>query len=1172
MQNFRRIIISALYFIIFISKVLATNYASPDSFRFEGRVVSNESPVPAVILNLYLDGKRIKQLLTTRQGTFVLYLKYKKEYVLELVKKGYFIQKIVIDTKVSDKLLKEGGIDVAIDNDIPLFEIFPDIKPDMFDKPLLYYVYNERNYYFEVDRRRSKPITGLYGQIKGIKNRTANAELKEALNYIKSKNYVQAYLTLKKTLELSPTNQQANIKLKEVEELLKGGDSLRIYYNELISRADGLRKSKKYFQAQELYKRALLLYPKDFYAANYVHHIDSILSYQYSEKKDEFDILRSKGDAAFRAGQFNDALEHYTNALEIIPDDVYVNKQIVNVKKSIESERKKKEQDEKIRISKYNQLLSEAANQRQKKNYEEALKLYQQALILNYNNEEIRRLIDETNLAIKQEQILRNYNDTLKLADKAFENKEYQRAMDLYKAANRIKPDELYPNQQVEKIKSIQRSASQRLAEKKEENRKSTLSNRKDASIFNLIKLLNSYHTQKHVEEKAILGQKIAMIYLELQKADSALIYFYLALEEARKSKQMSIQIGILEGIAAAHFYEGNYWKGIEAVDAAIEISQALKDTAQTIRLLKLQAQNLMNTFQYDRAILYIDRTIEISRIKGDTALLTELYSDKGDIYHLQNQYQQAVEQYLKALRIAEMTDDRKQQSLLRNNLGVLFFKMGDLEAALAEFNKAIKIGRSSRNIREVSLSYNNIGNIHFAQQEYLKALDFYNKSIKIKEEIDFQTGISVTLYNIGTAYLELKKLTEANIYLQKSIDISKKYRFIELMQQSYLTLAKVHELSNDFREAVKAYKEYAAIAITPVSIESPVFETSFLYGKPNNQSSFLRKELFRQKILADNRALINRQKEQELMIKEMELQQQRSKVVRFRSLFLFSILSVILLSILSFQIYKRYREKRMLSEMIGFQKQQLTDSITYASRIQQAIMPPEDVVSAYFKDYFILNIPKDIVTGDYFFVAEVEGKVYVAVADCTGHGVPGAFMSILGISLTKEIILMQQRSLHANEVLDQLRISLINALHQQGREDEAKDGIDIALCVIDRNSGKLEYSGANNPAFIIRGGKLIELKANRMPIGIHPILHSFDAHVLEIADGDVIYLFSDGYRDQIGEETLKKFRRDEFARLLLSIHTLPMSNQKEILYQRHLQWKGSLEQTDDILIMGLKV
>jgi Serine phosphatase RsbU, regulator of sigma subunit len=234
--------------------------------------------------------------------------------------------------------------------------------------------------------------------------------------------------------------------------------------------------------------------------------------------------------------------------------------------------------------------------------------------------------------------------------------------------------------------------------------------------------------------------------------------------------------------------------------------------------------------------------------------------------------------------------------------------------------------------------------------------------------------------------------------------------------------------------------------------------------------------------------------------------------------------------------------------------------------------MPPEEVVAGYFSDYFILNLPKDIVTGDYFFVAEVEGKIYVAVADCTGHGVPGAFMSILGISLTKEIILMQQRALHANEVLNQLILALINALHQQGREDEAKDGIDIALCVIDREKHTLEYSGANNPAYIIRKGELIELKADRMPIGIHPILKDFDAHVVEILDNDTIYLFSDGYRDQIGEETLKKFRRDEFARLLVDIHSLPMSEQKEKLCQRHLQWRGSLEQTDDILIMGLRV
>lgn len=1164
-----RIIIWFIIFLLYpLSSLAVSEFAVADSFRFEGRTVSNESPVPAVIINIYLDGKRIKQLLTSRQGTFVLYLRYNKEYTLELVKKGFFIEQVVIDTKVSDKLVKEGGIDIAIDNDIPVFEIYPEIKAETFDKPILYYVYNERNYYFEVDRRRSKPVSGLAGQIKGIKNRSANAEYKQALNLIKVKNLVEAYISLKKVLELSPSHAQAIAKLKEVENQLKGTDSLDRAYENFIRKADELRKSGKNYQAQMLYKRAAMINSKDAYAASYVHRIDSMLSYQYSERKDEFDRLRAIGDAAFKSGKLDEALDYYTKSLEIIPEDVYVNRQIAAVRKAVENEKKKKEQEEKQRIAVYNQLLSEALALRQKKDYQHAIDKYRQALALEYNNSEVNRLMTETAAAMQQEKMERDYADTIRLADEALANKQYAAAAQLYQAAAKIKPGERYPLQQLEIINREEGQKSKKKEGLKHESFSATHKKTTPPADLNL--LLKSYRSAKGIE-KYSLAQKIAAEYVRAGKTDSAKIFLEEALASARKNNQLTYVVSLLEDRAMMFFSEGDFSSAIAAFDEAIATSLKMADTLTAIRLMEIQSQNLVNTYQYDRALAYIDRTIELAWKLRDTSRVTEFTTDKGDIYHVQNQYQQAMEYYRNALSLAEKTGDRKMQSLLRNNLGVLYFKMGKLDAALNEFNRAVRIGHNHS--KEVAFSYNNIGNIHYAHREYGQAIDYYNKSVKIKEELEFQAGIGVTLYNIATAYLELKKLAEADTLLKRSISIAKSYQFIELMQQSYLTLARVYELANDFRGAVQVYKDYAAIAIAPVSIQSPVLETGFLYGKDKNVNfNYLRKELYRQKILADNRALINKQKEQELMIKDMELQQQRSKVVRFRSLFLFSILSVILLTILSLQIFKRYREKRMLNEMISFQNRQLTDSITYASRIQQAVMPPEEVVAGYFSDYFILNLPKDIVTGDYFFVAEVEGKIYVAVADCTGHGVPGAFMSILGISLTKEIILMQQRALHANEVLNQLRLALINALHQQGREDEAKDGIDIALCVIDREKLTLEYSGANNPAYIIRKGELIELKADRMPIGIHPILKDFDAHVVEILDNDTIYLFSDGYRDQIGEETLKKFRRDEFARLLVDIHSLPMSEQKEKLYQRHLQWRGSLEQTDDILIMGLRV
>ncbi len=258
--------------------------------------------------------------------------------------------------------------------------------------------------------------------------------------------------------------------------------------------------------------------------------------------------------------------------------------------------------------------------------------------------------------------------------------------------------------------------------------------------------------------------------------------------------------------------------------------------------------------------------------------------------------------------------------------------------------------------------------------------------------------------------------------------------------------------------------------------------------------------------------------------------------------------------------------------DTITRQKDQILDSIRYAERIQSAILPPIEHLSEYLTDHFILFRPRDIVSGDYYWTARQGDKIMIAVADCTGHGVPGAFLSMLGISSMNEII-NRNESIKANQILELLRDFVINSLHQTGSRGETQDGIEIALCVIDTRHRVLEYAGANRPLYIIRRNEFLHIRGDKMPIGIYDQEPTpFNNHEISLELGDSIYLFSDGYVDQLGGPLRKTFRANQFRKLLLANQDHSMEGQKQILEEKLDSWRGEVEQIDDILVIGIKV
>ena len=250
--------------------------------------------------------------------------------------------------------------------------------------------------------------------------------------------------------------------------------------------------------------------------------------------------------------------------------------------------------------------------------------------------------------------------------------------------------------------------------------------------------------------------------------------------------------------------------------------------------------------------------------------------------------------------------------------------------------------------------------------------------------------------------------------------------------------------------------------------------------------------------------------------------------------------------------------------------QQEITDSIRYAKRIQAAVMPQREMFVEVVPDYFIYFKPRDIVSGDFYWMKKLEKHIVVAAADCTGHGVPGAFMSLLGIAFLNEIV--NENLIDAAGILNVLRLRIIEALHQTWKDDEAKDGMDIALSIINLETKELQYAGAYNPLYLFRNGELIERKADKMPIGIHiKEPRDFTNQSIQLEENDSVYMFSDGYIDQFGGEDGSKYKSRKFKELLHNIQGKLMSEQKEIINETHKNWKGNQKQLDDILIIGMR-
>lgn len=606
---------------------------------------------------------------------------------------------------------------------------------------------------------------------------------------------------------------------------------------------------------------------------------------------------------------------------------------------------------------------------------------------------------------------------------------------------------------------------------------------------------------------------------------------------------------------------------------------------------------------------------IEVSSLKG----AANVYNNLGNLYQYQSNAPKALNLLLKSLKIYEKLGNKYDIALSLNNIGYLYGQQGDEISALSYYKKSLKIREEINDNKGIIITRNNIGYIYQDNGKFNLALECFKNNIEICIKTGDKESLAVSYNNIARVYQKQNDLTKAMSYYEQGLKLAEEIQHQHLINSSYNDIGIVYELQNNFPKAAEYYNK-SLIEAKKNGLIKYIINSSKnlfqLYKKQNNYKLALENhELFvrmkdsvfnseNTKKIVQNQMQYDFDKKQlsdSLKVaEERKLNQVKFKQEKTQRYFLYAGL-VLVIVFLGF-MYNRFnitkKQKQIIEKKEKFAKEQnieiykqkhlveqkqkeIIDSITYAKHIQQAVLTGNDVWQKISKEYFILFKPKDIVSGDFYWAYNTpDNRSVFLLADCTGHGVPGAFMSMLGNSFLNDIV-VENKIYKADEILNRLRSKIINALEQKG-ETGQRDGMDICLCVWNKTDNTLEYAGANNPLWVLKNSvnanntdsKLLQVyKADKMPIGAYTEeLKPFTSQTVQLKKGDIIYLITDGYADQFGGPKGKKFKYKTMQDMFIQYSSLPMHEQKINIDKEFENWKNGFDQIDDVSLIGVRV
>lgn len=640
---------------------------------------------------------------------------------------------------------------------------------------------------------------------------------------------------------------------------------------------------------------------------------------------------------------------------------------------------------------------------------------------------------------------------------------------------------------------------------------------------------------------------------------DKARQYALKALEAAETLDNKKHSIDAYRAIGNTYYYQSNYPKAMEYYRKSLEMSRQSNNKKSEAWCLKSIGIVYDLQANYPKAIEYYQKSLQLSEEIKDTLSIAKCLNNIGVVHVCQENYQRAIEYYQESLKLKEKMGDMLSVSITYNNIGNVYVEMERYNEAMANYRKSYQLSKKIGDTQGEASALFNIGFAYYNQEEYDKALKNYQKSLVMVRKMGDEKRVAQRLNAIAQIHLKNKNYEKAADYCEQSIAIAKEINAKAELQDGYRNIAKAYQKMGNFDKAYQNLEDY-------ITVHDSIFNEKTMQQLQELEVKYQTEK--KQQQIALQKTQIEK--------KNIEIKQRRTQNYALIS----GIMLVLALGAVA--MYSRHRIKQAKSK-IKLQKEkieeahiQITDSITYASRIQKAMLPKDTDFEQENLDYFVFWKPRDVVSGDFYWMRRVNDNLLIAVADCTGHGVPGAFVSMLGMAFLNDIVAKSEIT-RADEALNKLREQIKKALHQKGTPGERKDGMDIAFCAINTKTNHLQFAGAYNPLYVIRNQnnetKLIELKADKQPIAIYFKEKPFKNHEFDLRCGDTLYMFSDGFVDQHGGDKKRKFLKKNFKKLLLSIQNKPMQEQKSILDQTMNQWIGNnYKQVDDMLVLGIKI
>ncbi|HPQ08831.1 MAG TPA: tetratricopeptide repeat protein [Bacteroidia bacterium] len=624
-----------------------------------------------------------------------------------------------------------------------------------------------------------------------------------------------------------------------------------------------------------------------------------------------------------------------------------------------------------------------------------------------------------------------------------------------------------------------------------------------------------------------------------------------------------------LKTLGSCNLVIGNYQLALNYYNSGIKIAEEISDYNFQARFLGNIGIVYYEQSDFPKALEYFLKALKFYVKIGDKNDIANLLSNIGNIYKEQTDYPKALKYYLKALKIAEELGDKRIMAINLYNIGNIYYEQSDYPQALNCYFRALKINEDLGNKRDMAINFGSIGNVYSGQADYTQALDYYFRALKINEELGNRRNMVVCLGNIGDLYRKIGDFKKSEKYLKKAIALSDSIGTLNFTKEFESYLSQLYDTLGQYKLALEHFKKYIAARDT-IESDKRIKEQSQLEAR-------FEYEMKEMKAKAE-------QEKKEIALKS---ERKRNKII-MNSL----ITGLILVLIFSFYIWrslsitksqkeiieqakdiieKQKDEVEEQKRLVEIKNKDIMDSINYALRIQQAILPDDKKWNRLLTDSFKLYLPKDVLAGDFYWLEENENYIYVAAADCTGHGVPGAMVSVVCSSaLTKAVL--EDKLTNTNEILDRVREIVIEKM--SSNEGHLRDGMDVCLVRINKNNRKeIQYSGANRSLYIIKeNGVLEELSPDKQPIGWMEEASPFKAENKVIDQGDMLYLTTDGFADQFGGPKNKKIKTKGMLELFINVHSLSLSEQKEKIQLYYSEWKGGGDQTDDVCVIGIRI